>query len=404
MRFQVKYDKNKSLEDSVYETKQQLYKEHKLQALFFEVTSRCNARCEHCGSSCGDFVPKDEMTYDEIISVMDDVAEHYNPKDIMFFFTGGEPLVRKDFFELTDYANKLGFAWGVTTNGMLIDEEAVKKMVETNMYSVSVSIDGLKETHEKFRKVPGSFDKILKGIELMHESNAIPVVQVTTCVNKKNIHELEEMHKLMKEIGIKNWRIITVDPIGRAKDNDELLLSPEQYKQVFNFMLEKRIEDPEMTIMYGCGHYWGNVLNTMLIGTFYTCFTGYWVASILSNGDIFGCPDIERLPELIEGNIRKDKFSDVWENGFKRYRKIDRTCNETCAACPDWKICTGDAFHTWDFKNNKPNFCARELYKEEFEQRDALRGITKNSKKTIKKTTTKKTTTKKTTTKKTTKK
>lgn len=404
MRFQVKYDKNKSLEDSVYETKQQLYKEHKLQALFFEVTSRCNARCEHCGSSCGDFVPKDEMTYDEIISVMDDVAEHYNPKDIMFFFTGGEPLVRKDFFELTDYANKLGFAWGVTTNGMLIDEEAVKKMVETNMYSVSVSIDGLKETHEKFRKVPGSFDKILKGIELMHESNAIPVVQVTTCVNKKNIHELEEMHKLMKEIGIKNWRIITVDPIGRAKDNDELLLSPEQYKQVFNFMLEKRIEDPEMTIMYGCGHYWGNVLNTMLIGTFYTCFTGYWVASILSNGDIFGCPDIERLPELIEGNIRKDKFSDVWENGFKRYRKIDRTCNETCAACPDWKICTGDAFHTWDFKNNRPNFCARELYKEEFEQRDALRGITKNSKKTIKKTTTKKTSTKKTTTKKTTKK
>ncbi|MGN0967299.1 MAG: radical SAM protein [Candidatus Coprovivens sp.] len=394
MRFQVKYDKNKSLEDSVYETKQQLYKEHKLEALFFEVTSRCNARCEHCGSSCGDFVPKDEMTYDEIISVMDDVAEHYNPKDIMFFFTGGEPLVRKDFFELTDYANKLGFAWGITTNGMLIDEETVKKMVETNMYSVSVSIDGLKETHEKFRKVPGSFDKILKGIQLMHESNAIPVIQVTTCVNKKNIHELEEMHKLMKKIGIKNWRIITVDPIGRAKDNDELLLSPEQYKQVFNFMLEKRIEDPEMTIMYGCGHYWGNVLNTMLIGTFYTCFTGYWVASILSNGDIFGCPDIERLPELIEGNIRKDKFSDVWENGFKRYRKIDRTCNETCAACPDWKICTGDAFHTWDFKNNKPNFCARELYKDEFAKRDELRGIKteKSVKKTTKKSTTKKTT------------
>ena len=400
MRFEVKYDRNKSLQDSVYETKQQLYKEHKLQALFFEVTSRCNARCEHCGSSCGDFVPKDEMTYEEIIGVMDDVAEHYNPKDIMFFFTGGEPLVRKDFFELTDYANKLGFAWGITTNGMLIDEEVVKKMVETNMSSVSVSIDGLKETHEKFRKVPGSFDKILKGIKLMHESNAIPVVQVTTCVSKKNIHELEEMHKLMKEIGIKNWRIITVDPIGRAKDNDELLLSPDQYKQVFHFMLEKRIEDPEMTIMYGCGHYYGNVLNTLLIGTFYTCFTGYWVASILSNGDIFGCPDIERLPELIEGNIRKNKFSDVWENGFQRYRKIDRTCNDTCAACPDWKICTGDAFHTWDFKNNKPNFCIREKFKGDFDRFEGMTNGCKKEevapKKTCKKTT-KKTTTKKTT-------
>ena len=86
MRFEVKYDKNKDLKDSVYEAKKEYYKEHKLQALFFEVTSRCNARCEHCGSSCGDFVPKDEMTFEEITSVMDDVAEHYNPREVMFFF------------------------------------------------------------------------------------------------------------------------------------------------------------------------------------------------------------------------------------------------------------------------------------------------------------------------------
>ena len=166
-------------------------------------------------------------------------------------------------------------------------------------------------------------------------------------------------------------------------------------------MLEKRIEDPEMTIMYGCGHYYGNVLNTLLIGTFYTCFTGYWVASILSNGDIFGCPDIERLPELIEGNIRKNKFSDVWENGFQRYRKIDRTCNDTCAACPDWKICTGDAFHTWDFKNNKPNFCIREKFKGDFDRFEGMTNGCKKEEVAPKKTC--KTTTKKTTTKKTTK-
>ena len=385
MKFEVKYDKNKSLKDSVYEAKKQQYKDHKLKALFFEITSRCNARCEHCGSSCGDFIPKDEMTYEEIISVMDDVAEHYNPRDVMFFFTGGEPLVRKDFFKLTDYANKLGFCWGVTTNGILIDEKAVEKMVETNMFSVSVSIDGIKETHESFRKVPGSFDKILKGIKLMQESGAIPEIQVTTCVNKKNIGELEEIYQLMREIGITNWRIITVDPIGRAKDNDELLLSADEFKKVFHFMFEKRIENPDMKIMYGCGHFFGNVINTMMIGTFYTCFTGYWVASILSNGDIFGCPDIERLPELIEGNIRKDKFSDVWENGFKRYRKIDRTCNSKCKKCPDWKICTGDAFHTWDFVNNKPNFCAREIFKEDIEKLENV-GKKKTNKKPTKKT------------------
>ena len=89
--------------------------------------------------------------------------------------------------KLMDYANKLGFYWGMTTNGMLIDEEIVKKMADTGMYSVSVSLDGLKETHESFRKVPGSFDKIIKGLKLMLKSPVIKVVQVTTVINKKNI-------------------------------------------------------------------------------------------------------------------------------------------------------------------------------------------------------------------------
>ena len=102
-----------------------------------------------------------------------------------------------------------------------------------------------------------SFDKILKGIKLMQESGASPEIQVTTCVNKKNIGELEEIYQLMREIGITNWRIITVDPIGRAKDNDELLLSADEFKKVFHFMFEKRIENPDMKIMYGCGHFFG---------------------------------------------------------------------------------------------------------------------------------------------------
>ena len=92
-----------------------------------EVTSRCNARCEHCGSSCGDFIPKDEITADELKRVLDDVASHYDASDVMIFVTGGEPLVRKDLFEIMDYANKLGFNWGMTSNGFLIDEKIVKK-------------------------------------------------------------------------------------------------------------------------------------------------------------------------------------------------------------------------------------------------------------------------------------
>ena len=372
MRFVVKEEKEKGLLDSIYDQKKRNYREHKLKFLFLELTLRCNARCEHCGSSCGDFIPKDEVTADEIKGVLDDIAAHYNPDDIMLNVTGGEPLVRKDLFDIMAYADSLGFSWTMTTNGILIDEEVVKKMEETHMYSVSVSLDGVKETHESFRRVPNSYEKILHGLKLMEASPVIQAVQVTTCVNKKNIDELPEIYKVVKNTGIHNWRIIEVDPIGRAKGNKDLLLDSDDLKRMFRFMFELRRNDPDMIIMYGCGHFWGNRLNQELIHAYYTCFTGFWVASILSNGDIFGCPDIERIPELIEGNIRKDSFVDVWEHRFKKYRSINRTSNSKCKKCPDWKVCTGDAFHTWDFHENKPNMCVREIFQEEYKQYDAM--------------------------------
>lgn len=390
MRIQFEV-KNNDVVQSFYDYRKELYKKHELHYLFLELTSRCNARCEHCGSSCGDFVPKDEVTKEELFKVFDDIAAHYDPRKIILFATGGEPLVKKDIFEIMGYAAKLGFMWGMTSNGILIDEEVVKKMEETNMKTISVSLDGLKELHESFRRVPGSFDKIIKGLKLMQKCPTIVDIQVTTCVNKKNIDQLPEMLKLMKEIGIKDWRLIEVDPIGRAKGNNDLLLDAEGFKRMFSFMFKTRVENPDMKIMYGCGHYFGPNLNKQLIGNLFTCFTGFWGASILSNGDIFGCPDIERLPELIEGNIRKDSFVDVWEHGFKRYRKMDRTSNKKCKACPDWKLCLGDAFHTWDFKENKPNFCVREIFKEDLEKQEACKKQTKSTKTSTKTKITKKT-------------
>ena len=361
---------NEQFVNQLYEFKKNEYKKHNLRSLFFEITSRCNARCEHCGSSCGDFVPKDEITFDEVIGVLDDVNEHYGAENIMLYITGGEPLVRKDLFELMAYAKKLGYHWGMTTNGILIDEEVAKKMAETKMDTVSVSIDGVKETHESFRKVPGAFDKIVKGIKLMQQIPTIVDLQITTCVNKKNIDELEDIYKIVKDLGVTDWRLIEVDPIGRAKGNTDLLLDADDYKRMFKFIIEKRRENPDMKFKYGCGHFLGNDLNIELLGNCYFCFTGYWVASILSNGDIFGCPDIERRPELIQGNIRERKFSDVWENEFKPYRKVTRTQNAKCKKCPDWKSCMGDAFHTWDFDENKPNFCVREIFKKDYDARD----------------------------------
>ena len=235
----------KKFKDGFYKWKQQQYKEHPLKALFFEVTLRCNARCEHCGSSCGDIIQKDEITKEEIENVLYDLATRgkRDPRNIMINITGGEPLVRKDLFEIMAYANNLGYPWGMTTNGILVDEKVVEQMAKTHMFGVSVSLDGLKETHESFRRVPGSFDKIINGLKLMLANPIIKDVQVTTCVNKKNIDQLDDLYELMKEIGIKDWRIIEVDPIGRAKDNDELLLDKEGYRRLLQYLKEERINE-----------------------------------------------------------------------------------------------------------------------------------------------------------------
>ena len=358
------YTKNKDWEENFYKAKKMLNRKPILRTLFIELTLRCNARCEHCGSSCGDEIRKDEITADEIKNVLKSIADNpkYNPRNIMLAITGGEPLLKKEIWDIMKYAHELGFPWGMTTNGFLINQDVVDKMVETGMYSLSISLDGLEKTHESFRKVkPGEFKKLMKGLKILLKTPEIKVVQITTCVNKKNIDELEDMYKLLSDVGLKEWRIIEVDPIGRAKANDEILMGPKEYQRMFDFIESKQDNEYGMNVTYGgCGHFIGKYEGHFRKHPGY-CGAGTLISCILSNGDIFVCPDVVRRPELIQGNIRKDDFIEVWEKKYKPYRSIKRLGNSKCFKCEYWKLCTGDGFHTWNFEENKPNFCYKEL-------------------------------------------
>ena len=342
----------------------ELYQKPVLKDLFLEVTSRCNAKCEHCGSSCGYDIPKDEISADLLKKALKDISEKYNPNEILLNVTGGEPLMRKDLFDIMEYADKLGFRWGMTSNGMLITDEILEKMNQTHMETISISLDGLKETHESFRKVPGCYDKIIENIKKLKRVPSIKIVQVTTVANKKNLHELEDIYNLMKELHVISWRVINVDPIGRAKNNSEILLDKDEYKYLFNFIKQKR-EEYVMNVEYGCAHYLDLDLEKEIRDTYFICATGICVASILSNGDISVCPNVERRKEFVQGNIKNDNFVDVWENKFKIFRDENRTSCESCKKCESWKYCLGDSFHTWNFDENKPNFCIKNIYKED---------------------------------------
>lgn len=348
----------------IYDDKLRLYDNPILTNLFLEVTSRCNARCEHCGSSCGESIPKDEIELKYLKKTLKEVAEAYDASKILLNVTGGEPLLRKDLFELMDYAVDLGFRWGITSNGMLIDEKMAKKIEKSKMDTISISIDGLKDTHEKFRKVPKSYDKILNGIKLLQKNKYIKDIQITTVANKKNIDELEDLYKMIVDIGVKDWRVVNCDPIGRAKGNDDILLDKNELKYLYNFIKEKNKEG-KINVTYGCSHYLGEELEHEVRPFYFRCLTGLCTASILSNGDIFVCPNVERRKELIQGNIRKDSFVDVWENKYSQFRHNRVTTNKKCESCSEYKFCGGDSFHTWNFDDNKPNFCYMEIMKED---------------------------------------
>ena len=365
--------------EELYECRKYLYEHPKLYHLFLEVTSRCNARCEHCGSSCGYEKPKNEISKEKLMETLKEISEHYDASEILLNVTGGEPFLRKDLFEIMDYAVSLGFRWGITSNGILIDEELVKKIVKSKMSTISISIDGLKETHEAFRKVPGAWEKIIKGIKLMLNEPSIECVQITTVANKKNINELEELYNIVLDLGVKYWRVVNCDPIGRAKDNDEILLDPKGYRKLFKFIYEKRKEN-KIVVDYGCSHYVGLNMEKEIRDQHFFCMTGLYVGSILSNGDIFVCPNVERRKELIQGNINTDSFVEVWENKFKEFRHERRTSCDDCLACSHFKYCGGDSFHTWNFDDNKPNICIKKIYKEEKDDSDKKRRKKKEDK------------------------
>ena len=109
-----------------YKSKQFLAEKPKLYNLFWETTLRCNAKCKHCGSRAGENVKlDDELTTEEIKKTLQSIANKYDASKILLNITGGEPLVKQDLFEVMDFANKLGYHWGMTTNAMLINESII---------------------------------------------------------------------------------------------------------------------------------------------------------------------------------------------------------------------------------------------------------------------------------------
>ena len=289
---------------------------HKLVDLFWECTLSCNAKCKHCGSSAEGKKYDGELTTSEIKQAFKQIAEDMDANKILINVTGGEPLVRKDLCEVMEYATKeLGFHWGMTTNGILLNDENIQKFKNANMETISISIDGLEQTHNNFRGVPSSYNTIINNIKKLKEANFVKHIQVTTVFHKENINQLEELYNVMLNLGLDSWRLVSIDPIGRANENNELLLDGEELRKLLDFIKSKK-KNKTLKLQYGCPSFLGLDYEKEVRDAYFYCRTGINVASILYNGDLYVCPNVPRMKNLIQGNIRNQRFKDVWDNKY----------------------------------------------------------------------------------------
>ncbi len=335
-----------------------LYREPELRNLFLELTLRCNEHCFHCGSSCT-AEGSDELTLDQYKAILDQIKEDFYISRLLLCITGGEPLLRRDFFDIMGYAHALGYKWGMTSNATLITPDVARRLSECGMATISVSIDGLPETHDRLRGMKGAYDRAMEGIENLLAVGTFHAVQITTVVNHANASELDAMFDIFDKIDIDSWRIATLEPIGRALKRPELMCTAEDYIKVFEFIKDKRAAG--YPLEYGCCHYLGPTYEAVVRDWYWLCNAGVYVGSIMANGDIGSCLDVERRPETIQGNILKDRFSDVWRDRFKIFRRDLSDLSESCKGCEHINYCRGDAHHSFDYDNNKPLVCMKDV-------------------------------------------
>ena len=332
---------------------------HILNYLFWECTWRCNLNCRHCGSDCKASSDFCDMPFEDFLNAVQPLKKQYPKNSIFVVMMGGETLVRKDLAECGKKLREEGFLWGIVTNGYAYDEEMHSKLISAGMGSVTVSLDGLEQNHNWLRNNPKSFERAVNALELIVSYPRL-TYDVVTCVHQKNLAELPLLKDFLISQKIKNWRIFTISPIGRATENSEMLLSNEQMRKLMDFIADTRKNDKRINLYFSCESYVGNY-EKKVRDSYFFCRAGINIGSVLIDGSISACPNIDR--SFVQGNIYKDNFLEVWENRFEIMRNRNWCKSGICKTCKDFNHCNGGAMHLWNEKRDCIMSCAAEKLK-----------------------------------------
>jgi radical SAM enzyme (rSAM/lipoprotein system) len=313
---------------------------HELNYLFWECTKRCNLNCLHCGSDCSIDSSNPDMQIEDFLSALDTIEKP--AKNFIVVFTGGEPLLRNDIEKCGREIRKRGMRWSLVTNGHLYIADRHNSLLNAGMGALTISLDGMEKSHNWLRNSSNSFAKVSDAITIATGSTRLNF-DVVTCVNKRNLDELPEILEFLIRKGVKAWRLFTIIPIGRASNNPDLILSAAEFINLMDFIAESRKANP-IDIKFSCEGYVGRY-ESKVRESYYFCRAGINIGSVLIDGSISACPNIDR--SFVQGNIYRDNFYSIWQTRFEPFRNRNWTKTGKCKDCSEYTDCLGNGFHNW---------------------------------------------------------
>ena len=318
-----------------------------LRMVAWELTRGCNLACVHCRASADRGPFPGELSTNECLRVMDEIASISKPVIIL---TGGEPLLRSDIFDLAKYGTNKGCRMVMATNGTLITGEAIKAMKASGIQRISISLDGPDaETHDAFRKVEGSFKGSLQGIEMAKKGDL--EFQINTTITQANLHLIPDILRLAVDLGAIALHIFLLVPMGRGKELKDQEISGLDYEKTLHWFYDQ-IDKVPLQLKATCAPHYYRILRQRakkegkkitpkefgLDAMTRGCLGGISFCFISHVGQVQPCGYLE----VNCGNVREMPFQEIWSSSevFQRLRNINGYQGK-CGRCEFKKVCGG---------------------------------------------------------------
>jgi heme b synthase len=325
-------------------------KRNELRLVAWEVTKKCNLNCSHCRAG-SDVKSADGPDKKRAFQILDQVKEVGTPVVIL---TGGEPLLKPELFDIARYGASLGLKMVLATNGTLINAGVVKEIKDSGIKRVSVSIDSSKEkVHDEFRNTKGAFKAAIEGINLLREGGV--EFQINTTVTKHNINEIEDIMNMAVRLGAVAHHLFLLVPTGRARGLKDKQIKSEEYERLLLWLCRKK-EDFPLHIKPTCAPQYYRILRQQKTETGTKkhgldmltkgCLGGISFCFISAEEIVQPCGYLE----LNCGDLKKNSFSDIWNNSdvFKRLRDFSLYKGK-CGRCEYVKFCGGCRARAYEY-------------------------------------------------------